>query len=237
VSLRPGIRAVFLDIGGPVYDDENYVRAVLAALDELTTERGQPPVERAVFDAVYDRVRAAQAGSLRSALAAELLGDESLRGELHARSRRHWMHPPGTMYADVRPFLEQLHGRVPVGVLANQEVAVVDALRRDGVADLIDVWAISALVGHEKPSRELFEWALAQAGTDPAHAVHVGNRLDNDVRPAAQLGLGTVLVLRGEAPPCPTAEQLAEPDLTVAGLDQLADTLLPLVDVPTERRS
>jgi putative hydrolase of the HAD superfamily len=237
VSLRRGLRAVFLDIGGPVYDDDNFVAAVLAALDELLAERGRPPADRAVFGAIYDRVRTAQAGSLRGSLAAEILGDEGLRDELHERTRIHWVHPPGTMYADVRPLLEQLHGRVRVGVLANQEAAVIDALRRDGVADLIDVWGISAIVGHEKPSAELFAWALDQAGTDPAHAVHVGNRLDNDVRPAARLGLGTVLVLRGEAPPEPTAEQLAEPDVVVPDLAALTEVLVPLLDAAAGRRA
>lgn len=235
MSLRPGIRAVFLDIGGPVYDDENFLRAVLAALDELLAEAGRPPADRDAVRAVYDRVRATQAGSLRSALAAEVLGDAGLRGTLHERTRRHWVHPPGTMYADVRPLLEALHGRVAVGVLANQEATVVDALRRDGVADLVDVWGVSALVGHEKPSRELFEWALDQAGSDPEHSVHVGNRLDTDVRPAAALGLGTAWVLRGEAPPEPTPAQLAEPDAVVRDLVELRDLLRPLLDARSRR--
>ncbi|QNG38128.1 HAD family hydrolase [Geodermatophilaceae bacterium NBWT11] len=226
MTLPAELRAVFLDVGGPVYDDENFVAAVLTALDEMRAAAGQPAVERAAFRAVYDRIRAAQGGSLRTALATELLGDPAARGELHERTREHWLHPAGTAYDDVLPFLESLPDDVVVGVLANQEATVVDALTRDGVAEHVDVWGVSAIVGHEKPSPELFRWALAQAGTDPAHAVHVGNRLDTDVRPAAALGLGTVWVLRGEAPDHPTPEQLAEPDLAVRGLTGLADLLL-----------
>jgi FMN phosphatase YigB (HAD superfamily) len=229
VTLRPGIRAVFFDVGGPIYDDENFVVAVLRALDEIRDQQGRGPVDRAAFREIYRVVRERQGGSLRTALATELLGSADLRGELHERTRAHWVHPPGSMYADVRPLLQQLHGRVSVGVLANQEAAVVDALSRDGLRDLIEVWGVSALVGHEKPSPELFEWALDRAGTTPDHAVHVGNRLDTDVRPARALGLGTVWVLRGEAPDHPTAEQLAEPDLAVHDLTSLAGVLLPLV--------
>lgn len=224
--LRPGVRAVFIDVGGPIYDDENFVAAVLRALDDLLADRGKGPVDRAAFRAVYDRVRAAQGGSLRTALAEELLGDAGLRAELHERTREHWLHPPGTMYPDVVPFLEAVHGRLVVGVLANQEKAVLDALRRDGVDRYVDVWGISGIVGHEKPSPELFRWALEQAGVRPHEAVHVGNRLDTDVRPAKQLGLATVWVLRGEAPDSPTPEQLAEPDLAVPDLRDLAATLL-----------
>nr|MBA3232494.1 HAD family hydrolase [Propionibacteriales bacterium] len=99
-----------------------------------------------------------------------------------------------------------------------------------GLGQLIDVWGVSAIVGHEKPSRELFGWALNEVGAEPANAVHVGNRLDTDVRPAKALGLGTVWVIRGEAPERPTPEQLAEPDLAVRDLSTLADKLLPLTD-------
>lgn len=226
MTLPAELRAVFLDVGGPVYDDENFVVAVLTALDGMRAAAGEGPVDRAAFRVVYDRIRAAQSGSLRTALATELLGDAGLRGELHERTREHWLHPAGSAYDDVLPFLESLPEDVAVGILANQEATVVDALTRDGVAAHVDVWGVSAIVGHEKPSPELFRWALAQAGTDPAHAVHVGNRLDTDVRPAAALGLGTVWVLRGEAPDRPTPEQLAEPDLAVPGLTGLADLLL-----------
>jgi FMN phosphatase YigB (HAD superfamily) len=233
MTLPGDLRAVFLDVGGPVYDDGNFVAAVVRALDDLRAEQGRGPVDRAAVHRVYDAVRALQGGSLRTALATELLGDAGLRSRLHERTREYWTHPPGTLYPEVLPLLRALSGRVVLGVLANQEAPVVDALRRDGVAPYIDVWGVSALVGHEKPSPELFTWCLERAGCSAGHAVHVGNRLDTDVRPAAALGLGTVWVLRGEAPDSPTPEQLAEPDLAVPDLTGLADVLLPRVVTPT----
>jgi FMN phosphatase YigB (HAD superfamily) len=229
VSLPDRIGAVFCDVGGPMYDDANFVVAVLTALDEIATERGLGPVDRGDFDRIYRAHRARQSGSLRSALAAGLLGEAGLRGELHDRTRPHWVHPAGTLYPDAANLFRELHGHVTTGILANQEASVVDALTRDGLAPYIDVWGVSAVVGHEKPSPEFFGWALDAAGVTAEHAVHIGNRLDTDVRPAAALGLGTVWVLRGEAPDSPTPEQLAEPDLAVPDLTGLADVLLPRV--------
>lgn len=221
MPLPQRISAVFLDVGGPIYSDETFVEAVGRALDDMLAERGREPADRQLVRAIYDRIRDRQDGSFRTALAREILGDTASRGELHRRTEPYWRHPAGSLYPDVAPFLSAVHGRVRIGVLANQEAAVVDALRRDGLGELIDIWGVSALVGHEKPSRELFDWCLAQAGAEPGQAVHVGNRLDNDVRPAAALGLGTVWVLRGDAPDHPTAAQLAEPDLTVTSLAEL----------------
>jgi putative hydrolase of the HAD superfamily len=226
MTLPTAVDAVFIDVGGPIYHDDTFVDAVTLALDDILDDRGDPPVDRAVVRAIYDRIRVAQAGSFRTALATEVLGDVSLRGELHARTEPYWRHPVGSLYADVLPFLQALSGRVRVGILANQEASVIDALRRDGVGDLIDIWGVSAVVGHEKPSPELFRWCLTEAGTSADRAVHIGNRLDNDVRPAAALGLGTVWVLRGDAPDDPTDAQRAEPDLTVTDLVGLGDVLL-----------
>ncbi|MGY1707807.1 HAD family hydrolase [Geodermatophilus sp. SYSU D00697] len=98
----------------------------------------------------------------------------------------------------------------------------------DQEATVVDVWGVSATVGSEEPSPELFAWWPERAGCAPEEGVHVGNRLDNDVRPAAALGLDTVWVLRGEAPDEPTPEQLAEADLAVADVTGLAEVPLPL---------
>jgi putative hydrolase of the HAD superfamily len=226
MALPERVDAVFCDVGGPIYSDDNFSVAVRRALDEIRADQGRPRVDPADFDRIYDRGRAAQSGSLRRALAAELLGDEAYRDELHRRLGPYWTHPVGTAYPDALDLFRRLHGHVRLAIVANQEAATVDALTRDGFAPFVDVWGISAVVGHEKPSREFFEWALGQCGTTAEHTVHIGNRLDTDVRPAKALGIGTIWVLRGEAPPEPTPEQLAEPDLTVPDLTTVADVIL-----------
>ena len=176
---------------------------------------------------VYDAVRNGDEPSLRTALAREFLGGSARRADLHARTRRHWTHPPGTLYADALPFLRAVAPRATIGVLANQEAGVIDALRRDGAGEFISVWGVSAVVGHEKPSAELFAWCLAEAGVDAVDAIHIGNRYDNDVKPAHDLGLGTVWVVRGEAPDAPSPEEAAVADLVVPDLVGLADVLFP----------
>ena len=80
--------------------DDNFADAVRRGLDEIRTEQGRPRVDRADFDRIYNRGRAAQSGSLRRALATELLGDESYRDELHRRLAPYWTHPEGTVYPD-----------------------------------------------------------------------------------------------------------------------------------------
>ena len=74
MSLPDRIEAVFCDVGGPIYDDANFVVAVLTALDEIAAERGLGPVDRHDFDQIYRAHRAAQSGSLRTALVTGFFG-------------------------------------------------------------------------------------------------------------------------------------------------------------------
>lgn len=220
------IELVLLDVGGPIYDDATYREALLRATQELAVERGHR-VSEADFLRVYDEQRQAQRGSLRTAVAERLL-DAGARQALSDRARQYWLYPPSALHEDVVPALRQLAGRYRIAVVANQRSVVRQALQRDGVADFVDVWAISEAVGAEKPDPAIFEHALRETGVPAENAVHVGNRLDTDVRGAHRVGLRAVLVLRGEAPPDPTAEQLREPDAAVASLAELPEVLAQL---------
>lgn len=241
-SSSSGIELVLLDVGGPIYDDGAYRDALLRATRELVAERRQEPggiapaaaagpsgaaISEEEFQKVYDRQRQAQNGSLRTAVAEHFLtpGD---RAELSARANGYWFYPPSALHDDVLPALRELAVNYRIAVAANQRWLVLDALRRDGVAEHVDVWAISEVVGAEKPDPKIFEHALREAGAAPEDAVHVGNRLDTDVRGAHRVGVRAVWMLRGEAPPEPTPEQLAEPDAVVSGMDELPAALSKL---------
>ena len=217
-AIRP-ISLVLLDVGGPIYDDASYARALLAGLRDLVGT-----VDEDKFRTVYDRQRQRQAGSLRQALTDRFLGGGD-RGRLTEMAARHWRYGTEDLHDDVLPVIGALAGRYRLGVVANQRSQVRQALERDGVAPFIDVWAISDDVGAEKPDPRIFQHALRSAGVLARDAVHVGNRLDTDVRGAHRVGLRTVWVLRGEAPPAPTPEQRGEPDAVITGLSELPAVL------------
>lgn len=51
--------------------------------------------------------------------------------------------------------------------------------------------------GVEKPSRGFFERVADEAGVAAESVLYVGDRLDNDIRPAQEAGMATALVRRG----------------------------------------
>ena len=87
-------------------------------------------------------------------------------------------------------------GGFGVAVIGNQPARRHDELTALGVRP--DVMVMSDTLGAQKPAPEFFAAALeAMGGPAPAEVAYVGDRVDNDVRPAAAAGLRPVWLRRG----------------------------------------
>jgi FMN phosphatase YigB (HAD superfamily) len=100
------------------------------------------------------------------------------------------------LYPDVRLALGQLRADgLWVGIAGNQTVQAGGILRGlDLPADMIatsDDWGVS------KPDPGFFRHILEVTPGGADEILYVGDRLDNDIRPAASLGLPTALIRRG----------------------------------------
>jgi HAD superfamily hydrolase (TIGR01549 family) len=104
---------------------------------------------------------------------------------------------PEDLYADALPAIEALRGRgYRLAIVANQPARRTADLRELGVST--DVMAMSEELGMTKPDPAFFERLLELAGDpDPADMAHVGDRIDNDVRPSAAAGMRAVWLRRG----------------------------------------
>jgi HAD superfamily hydrolase (TIGR01662 family) len=100
------------------------------------------------------------------------------------------------LYLDARPCLAALREQgVRVGLAGNQTARAEIILR---ALDLpVDVIGTSDGWGVEKPSTGFFERVVVEAGCPAGRVLYVGDRLDNDVRPAQVAGMATALVRRG----------------------------------------
>ena len=83
-----------------------------------------------------------------------------------------------------------------IAIIANQPAVRADQLRAIGIA--AEVMAMSEQMGVAKPDRAFFARALELMGSPPASEVaYVGDRVDNDVLPAAAAGMRAVWIRRG----------------------------------------
>ncbi|MEE6257012.1 HAD family hydrolase [Plantactinospora sonchi] len=180
------IKAVFFDIGGTILDESREFetwadwfgvpRHTFSAVFGAAIARGldwQEPfrVFRPGVDLAVERERRAAAGKPES------FGEEDL-------------------YPDARPCLTSLKDQgLFVGLAGNQPAHAETILR---ALDLpVDVIGTSDAWGVEKPSSAFFERVIHEGGGDPSSILYVGDRPDNDVRPALAAGVKTCLIRRG----------------------------------------
>ena len=103
---------------------------------------------------------------------------------------------PEDFYPDALPCLHTLRTQgYLIGLAGNQPAAAEEQLR---AMDLpVDVVASSAGWGVEKPSPIFFERVIQAAAVPASMIAYVGDRLDNDVLPAAAAGMVSVFLRRG----------------------------------------
>lgn len=172
------VRAVFFDVGETLVDERRYWR-------EVAQLAGVP--EHALWAA---------------------LGVTIDRGENHTELFRHLgVERPATiddvvvydlvdLYADARPCLEAVRAAgYRVGMAGNQSARLEAWARAAGLP--VDVIGSSASWGVRKPSSAFFERLVDEAGFPADEVAYVGDRLDNDVGPAAACGLVAVWIRRG----------------------------------------
>src|SRR5205807_9720524 len=95
-----------------------------------------------------------------------------------------------TAFADVRPALEAWRrDGLRLVAVSNWDVSLKDVLERLELAPLLDGIVTSAQAGARKPSRAIFERALALAQVAAPAAIHVGDTIEEDVIGARAAGI------------------------------------------------
>jgi putative hydrolase of the HAD superfamily len=120
-------------------------------------------------------------------------------------------------YPEVRAALEELrHRGLLLVVVSNWDVSLHDQMAQDGLGRLMHGIVSSAELGAAKPAPAAFTHALTLAGVSAQEAVHVGDRVEEDVEGARAAGIEPVLVIRDGEPPA-----LERPVWTIRSLSEL----------------
>lgn len=127
-------------------------------------------------------------------------------------------------FPETEEALKKLSSKYKLGIIANQRGGSAHRLQSHGLMKYIDIVYSSDEMGRSKPSPDLFLSALNAVGCSPEEACMVGDRADNDIRPAKALGMKTVRIRQGFYRNRPA---LTENDLPDADIPSIGD--LPAV--------
>jgi HAD superfamily hydrolase (TIGR01549 family) len=101
------------------------------------------------------------------------------------------------IYPDVRPALAELRAAgLWLGIAGNQTIRAGGLLRGLFTED-VDLIGTSDDWGASKPDRAFFDRVAEVVPFEVGEILYVGDRLDNDIRPAATAGYLTALIRRG----------------------------------------
>ena len=178
------IRWVCLDVGETIIDE---TRIWTLWADELG-------IPRLTFLAAFGAA-VARGGEHHDVFA--IVNRPDWRDHMPRVLRRYGAFREDDLYPDaVRSFRALKGAGYRLAIVANQPTQRTADLR--GLGFDADVIAMSEEIGVHKPAPEFFSAALRLMGNpDPSDVAYVGDRADNDVRPARAAGMRAIWIRRG----------------------------------------
>lgn len=152
-------------------------------------------------------------------------GDLEVAGKLGV-SLPKWHKEDEFLYDDAIQCFETLSPKYRIGIIANQSSGTEERLGHHGILKYIDFVVASAEEGVAKPDRRIFEIALEKSNCEPNHAIMIGDRIDNDIIPAKQMGINTIWIRQGFGQYWNMKEASEKPDFAVNNLAELCNLLL-----------
>ena len=98
-------------------------------------------------------------------------------------------------------------------------------MRQYGLLPYIQLVISSAEEGVAKPDLRIFKLALQRSSCRPERAVMIGDRIDNDILPAKQMGMHTIWMKQGFGQYWRITAEAEKPDYAIHCLSDL----LPLL--------
>ncbi|MEG0309214.1 MAG: HAD family hydrolase [Clostridium sp.] len=129
------------------------------------------------------------------------------------------------LYDNADLILQTLANKYKLGIIANQTDGLTDRLHELGIfknfSFIISSWDYQIM----KPDIKLFEIAVKKSGYNASEIVMVGDRLDNDILPAKQIGMRTIWIKQGFGGMQNPKSDEYIPDIEISQLNDLLEVL------------
>ena len=188
------LKWIFFDIGNVILNDDPAMAVLYQEIYQAIREQGN---EITFAQLLMDREQSISSGRNGRhfvSVAMKYLGrDLWSKYELRIKDllRQNWTKLSPLM-PEILPVIRTLAEKYNLGIIANQPSNVSDVLEKHGILRYFKVHGISQTVGLNKPDPEFFRWALREANCAPEESLMIGDRIDNDIKPARSVGMKTL---------------------------------------------
>jgi HAD superfamily hydrolase (TIGR01549 family) len=112
-----------------------------------------------------------------------------IKNYIHRHMKRDLILIPG-----IDRVLKKLSRSYSLGIIADQPREILDFLKKGNILQYFKIHAVSGVIGLNKPTKAMFEWAINHAGCSFENALMIGDRIDRDIVPARELDMTTIQV-------------------------------------------
>lgn len=224
------LRAILLDLGGPVLNEDAEYEAWARFLRGALSAEGIAVPEPEFSREVHTGIARCDPNPYLSAAWAFVRPDVGRFRRIQIAFREHRRAFGADLRGvEVRPeareVIPALGERFLLALAANQPQAVLSLLEKAGLLDHFSWRYVSEGMGVAKPSPLFFRMILDGLGVSADEAVMVGDRVDFDVHPAKLMGMKTVRVLVGPYAGQEPVSPFHVPDRTISTLSDLSPAL------------
>lgn len=203
------IKWLFFDLGSTLVNEEKAQEARIRESVKLLAEQDISMTEQQFFQEMCNASKRYESQYLT---VMKNLGSDKIAPYPHQLEQ---------FYVEALPLLDELRQYYKIGIIANQSLTGAELLKKWQLQDKVDFVHSSADLGIAKPNLEIFKIALKSCDCEPENACMIGDRLDNDIFPAKQLGMKTIWVKQGFGAYQLPISKAYEPDLEVESLKEM----------------
>lgn len=177
------IKWLFFDLGGTIYDETLSDKERIENLIKKTN-LNMP------YDEFYSEMQ-------RAAMQYAPSPFTSARNSFDVSENEPYSNEKEFLYPNALNVVKALSKSYNLGIIANQPTNTLERLKNDGLYDLFKICLLSECENLFKPDEQFFKRALELADCLPSESIMIGDRLDNDIFPAKNIGMTTVRIVQG----------------------------------------
>jgi len=221
------ITTVLLDAGGVILDEsedeKSRVRVAVEVLSGVVPGYSAEMLYRDLDEAIEGYCPRVLAYAIWKYAGPDRVLYERLYEDFHSRWRPN--RPPLRIMPGFREEAEKIARDFRIGIAGQYGGELLDLLKEETLLDLFTYRFTQDDFDITKPDPHYLERITRACGVAPGECVMVGDRIDNDIIPARQLGMKAILVRvglhRNQQPRIP----FEIPDAEIEGVEGLADAV------------
>ena len=222
------IRALLIDVGGPLVDESADFDHTIRMLRRILSDQlGRKVTESEIIRARDQAILAWAPSFTKAVLWKFLQPDKALTNDAYMKAvkeiykyKEDLILMPGV--TEILPILAE---KYVLAIAGNQLSEIKGKLEKSGILKYFTSKLVSCDIGFHKPDSRFFTAVCDRIGIPPAECCMIGDRLDNDIYPANVMGMRTIWIRVG--PHAVQKPRIPEdvPDAVISGMSEIPSIL------------